>query len=450
MRVWQRDRSGDSRRLGRGRPLRDVLIVLGPALLLTVVAFAVAFQFVKPAPPRHIVMASGPEGGAYYQFAQRYQRILARNDIELEVRTTAGSAENLRLLLDPDGDVEVAFLQGGVGTDREYEGIESLGGVFYEPIWVFVRGRVPETVGGLAGKRVAVGAPGSGTSNAITSMLQFNGIERSELELVEFGGDDAVDALLEGTVDAVAFVATSEAPYLRRLLDRPDVHLMPFVRAEAYRRRYRFLARVVLPRGAADLERDLPPEDVQMVAMVANLGARETLHPAIGELLLEAADEVNGPGDIFAAPGQFPSTEGVVLPLDKDARRYIVKGPPLLQRYLPFWAANAIDRMIVLLIPLVTILYPLFKVVPPTYRWRVRSKIHRYYRELVAIESGLRESPSQEALERGLDRLATIDDQLGGLSVPTAYINLVYDLRLHLRLVRGRLEAMEATSPEPG
>jgi TRAP-type uncharacterized transport system substrate-binding protein len=450
MRVGRQDRGHRSQRLGAGRSARDVLIVFGPALLLAVAGFVVAFQFVKPAPPRHIVMASGPEGGAYHAFAQRYRTILARNGIELEVRVTAGSAENLRLLLDPDGDVEVAFLQGGVGADREYEGIESLGGVFYEPIWVFWRGRVPDTELGLEGRRVAVGTPDSGTRYAIGSFLELNGIEPPELDMVEIGGHEAADALLAGSVDAACFVATPEAPYLQRLLARSDVHLMPIARAEAYKRRFHFLARVVLPRGVSDLENDLPPEDIQMVAMVANLGAREDLHPALGGLLIGAAEEVNGPGDIFAAPGQFPSTEGVVLPMDGDARRFLEKGPPLLQRYLPFWAAIAIDRMIVLLIPLVTILYPLFKVVPPTYQWRIRSKIYRKYRELVAIESRVRESPSAEILERALARLGTMEDQLGDLSVPAAYTDLVYDLRLHLRLVRDRLEAMEARPPAEG
>jgi hypothetical protein len=434
----------------RRRSLRDVLIVVGPALLLTAIGFLVAFQFVKPAPPRRIVMASGPEGGAYHRFALRYRDILARDGIELEVRPTAGSPENLRLLEEPDGDVEIAFLQGGVGTDREIPGLESLGGVFYEPVWLFWRGAVPETERGLAGRRVAAGAPGSGTRHAISQLLAINGIDPSEVESVEIGGDEAVDALLAGVVDAACFVATPEAPYLIRLRDAPGIQVMPIVRAEAYTRRFRFLARVVLPRGANDLERDLPPEDIPLVAMVANLGARETLHPALGGLLIAAAQEVNGPGDVFAAPGRFPSTEGVVLPMDKDARRYLEKGPPLLQRYLPFWVAVAIDRMAVLLIPLVTILYPLFKVVPAAYQWRVRSKVYRYYRELVALEAKVRSDPEPDTIRRERERLAAIDREVSDLSVPASYSDHVYDLRLHLGLVRERIAEIERKpAPEP-
>jgi hypothetical protein len=446
MRVGRRHPDHGDARPRRRWSVRDVLIVLGPALLLVVVAFLVAFQFVKPAPPRRIVMASGPEGGAYHRFALRYGEILARDGIELEVRATAGSWENLRLLEEPDGEVEVAFLQGGVGADREIAGIDSLGGIFYEPIWVFWRGAVPETEHGLIGHRVAVGAPDSGTRYAIGQLLAINGIDPTAVGLVEIGGDEAVDALLANAVDAACFVATPEAPYLKRLFGVSGVELMPVARAEAYTRRFRFLARVVLPRGAADLEHDLPPEDVPLVAMVANLGARETLHPALGGLLIAAAQEVNGPGDVFAAPRQFPSTEGVVLPMDEDARRYIEKGPPLLQRYLPFWAAIAIDRMAVLLIPVITILYPLFKIVPLVFRWRVRTRIYRYYRELVAIESRVRIDSEPDAVARARARLVAIDDELSRLSVPASHGDHLYDLRLHLRLVHERISELERGS----
>jgi hypothetical protein len=386
-------------------------------------------------------MATGAEDGAYHAFGLRYREILARDGIELELRTTAGSTENLQLLEEPDGEAEVAFLQGGVGSGREISGLQTLGGVFYEPIWIFWRGQVPDTERGLEGRRVAVGEVGSGTRQAVGQMLAVNGIDPGEVDAVEIGGDEAVAALMDGEVDAACFVATVEAPYITTLLNVPGIRLLPFERAEAYRRRYRFLARVVLPRGAVDLERDLPREDVQLLAMVANLGARETLHPALGGLLIAAAEEVNGPGDLLAAPGQFPSTEGVVLPMNKDTRRYLEKGPPFLQRYLPFWAATAIDRMVVLLIPLITVLYPLFKIVPPTFRWRVRSKIYRHYRELVAVEAAVRDDPSPEVIEASRGRLEAIDAALAALSVPNSYADLLYNLRLHVKLVRERLEA---------
>ncbi len=438
MRWWRR--STDAEAVLSRRSFRGVLVIFGPALLITVLGFIVALQFVQPAPPRRIVMATGTEEGAYFRFGERYREILARNGIELELRTTAGSYENLKLLGDPTEPVEVAFLQGGSGSDRELPGIESLGSVFYEPIWFFWRPRAPETMQELRGKRVAIGEPDSGTRNAVGHLLSLNGIELDELETVEIGGASAEEALLAGEVDAACFVAISDAPHIARLLVSEGVEVMPFVRGEAYRRRFRFLSRVVLPRGVADLERDVPPADVPLIAMVANIGIRDTLHPALIGLLLEAAIEVHSDGGIFASPGQFPSTYNVVLPLNKDARRYLEKGPPLLQRYLPFWLAIAIDRLVVLLIPLVTLLYPLFKILPPTYRWRVRSRIIRYYRALLGVEARLHDNPTPAERERCRDLLDEIEGRLGNVSVPLAYADMLYRLRLHLQFVRERLE----------
>jgi hypothetical protein len=447
MRRWWRGSNEAEAVLSR-RSFRDVLLIFGPALLITALGFVVALQFVKPAPPRRIVMATGTEEGAYHRFGQRYQEILARNGIELELRPTAGAYENLQLLEDPDAGVEVAFLQGGAGSERERPGIESLGSVFYEPVWIFWRPRAPETIQEFRGRRVAIGQPNSGTRNAIGHLLALNGIELGELTALEIGGTAAERALLDGEVDAACFVAIADAPYITRLLVSDGVEVMPFVRGEAYRRRYQFLSRVVLPRGVADLERDLPSEDVPLIAAVANIGIRDTLHPALIGLLLDAAVQVHSEGGLFASPGKFPSAYNVILPMNHDARRYLEKGPPFLQRYLPFWLAIAIDRLVVLLIPLVTLLYPLFKILPPTYRWRVRRRIIRYYRALLGVEARLHDNPTPEEIERSRSLLDGIEERLSYVTVPLAYADMLYRLRLHLQFVRERLEGVATDEGE--
>ena len=432
---------------------RDLLAIFGPALLIAAVGFIVALQFVKPAPPRHIVMATGPDDGAYHRFGLRYKEILARYGIELNLLQTAGAHENLRLLDDPGSGVEVALLQGGLGVGREHPGLETLGSVFFEPLWIFSKGAAPETVHEMGGWRVAVGAPDSGTYRAFDFLAGLNGLGLKELETRTIGGEAAEAALRAGEVDAACFMASPEAPYIRRLLETDDVVLMPVVRGEAYQRRFRFLATVVLPRGVADFERDLPPRDVPLLAVVANIGVRETLHPALIGPILEAAIEVHHEGDLFARPGQFPSEYNVVLPMNPDARRHLEKGPPFLQHYLPFWLAIAIDRLAVLLIPLVTLLYPLFRIVPPAYRWRVRRRITRYYRALLRVEARLHEDPSPAEIDRSRRHLDDIEERLADVAVPLGYADMLYRLRLHLQFVRERLDAVHsrtAAQPRPG
>ena len=441
MRGWPRR----SERTGR-----DILMICGPALLITIVGFVVAFQFVKPAPPKHIAMATGPEDGAYYRFGLLYREILARDGIDLEIRSTSGSAENVRLLEKSDGEIEVAFLQGGVGSDPHFAGVETLGSVFLEPIWIFWRGDPPETFLALAGKRVAVDQPGSGTHTAITRIMELNGIPQDQFTLVDIGGDTAAQALIDGEVDAAGFVTNYGAGYVQDLLTAPNIRLMPVVRADAYMRRFRFLSKVIVPRGVASLEHDLPPGDVPLIAMAANIGVRESLHPALIGLLLGAAREVHCDGGVFESPGEFPSAHNVVLPVNKDARRYLEKGPPFLQRFLPFWLAVLIDRLVVLLIPIATLLYPLFKILPPTYKWRVRSRIFRHYRALLGVGARLREDPSPAELDRCREQLAGIEQELNGVTVPLSYTDMLYRLRLHLQFVRERFQEVEADSAVSG
>jgi TRAP-type uncharacterized transport system substrate-binding protein len=428
----------------------DLLVILGPALLLIIAGFAVAFQFVKPAPPSKIVMATGSLDGAYYRIALQYQQILARDGVELELIETAGSTENLELLQQPESPVELALLQGSSGIDVEVEGIYSLGSVFYEPLWLFWRGPPPKTESEIKGRRIAMGESGSGTLQALTVLFASNGLSEDDYTAVKLGGVAAAQALIEGSVNVAGFVSLLEAPAVQQLLWADNIVLLPFERADAYQRQYSFLSKVELPRGLVSLEEDLPPADIPLIAMVANLAARDSLHPALVALLLNAAKEVHGDGDLFSSPKQFPSTEHTVLPLSPDAERYLTKGPPLLQRFLPFWLATLIDRLTVLLIPLVTLLFPLFKILPPAYRWRVRSRIYRYYDELLDVEAVLHNEPSAQELTRCRKRLEGLERKLDEVSVPASHADTLYNLRLHLKLVYDRLVELDAAATEAG
>lgn len=416
-----------------------LLSIWGPVLLLTAVGFVVAFQFVEPAPPRHLVMATGVTDGAYYRFGLKYREVLAHHGIELELRTTAGSVENLELLRDPQSGVDVALMQGGVGSEYPPGKLNGLASLFYEPIWVFQREEIPTTVSSFEGRRLAIGAPGSGTHDALTHLIEKNELPSTAFEAVELGGSAAADALLNGQVDVACFVASIEAPYIQRLLLADGIHLTSFVRAEAYIRRYHFLAKVELPRGTADLQRDIPPTDIKMLAPVASLAARETLHPTIVVLLVQAATEIHSNGGIFEKERQFPSVYNTTFPINRDARRYMEKGPPWLQRFLPFWIAVAAERLMILLIPLATLLFPLFKIAPPTYRWRIRSRIYTQYKYLFDVETALLQEPSLERLDDCLVTLGAIEDELGEISVPLSHADQMYQLRMHVRFVKQRV-----------
>ncbi|KAB2916410.1 MAG: TAXI family TRAP transporter solute-binding subunit [Dechloromonas sp.] len=427
--------------------LRDLFATAWWIVLIVGFGFVVAYQFVEPAPPKRIVITSGGDSGAYYHFAQRYAAILARHGVTLEVRTSAGSLENLQRL--ERGEAEVGFVQGGVIEPPENPDavpdtdLRSLGSVFYEPVWVFYRGARPLTrLTELRGKRIAIGQEGSGIRQLAQRLLEANEMERESI-LLPLTGLDAAEELQQGRLDAAFIIAAESAPVVQVLLRSPGVHLMSFAQANAYQRRFPFLTRLTLPQGVADLVRDYPPEDVRVLAPTANLVVRDDLHPALQSLLLQAASEVHGHTGFFQSAGEFPSYLDPLLPLSPEAARYFKSGPPFLQRYLPFWLAVLIDRLIVLLVPVIALLIPLLRFAPALYTWRVRSKVFRCYGELRFLEDDIKHRFDPARLTEYRQRLDALDEEATELHVPLGFTDLVYTLREHVNLVRHILDKQE-------
>lgn len=419
--------------------LRDALKVYVPIALLVAVGFVVAYRFVDPAPPTSLKMATGSPDGAYHAFGQRYREILARDGVILEIVPTAGSVENLRLLQAADG-VDIAFVQGGVGDPDQSPNLVSLASVFYEPLWVFLRADgQPWKLSELAGKRVAIGSEGSGVQRLAIDLMAANGIGADAFTALAIGGQAAVTALLAGEIDAAFFVTANVRP-LMPLIDAPDLRLLNFVHADAYKLRFKNLASVTLPAAAIDLDGEVPPEDLTLLAPVASLVARDDLHPALTDLLLRAADEIHRPRALFNRPNEFPSANFIDYPLDSNARRYLASGPSFLRRYLPFRVAAMVERLWVMVLPLLTLAIPLARFAPPAYSWQVRRRIYRWYKHLRRIERRSDRAADAEARRALLGELEELQQRVGEVKVPLSYAEDLYHLRLHIMFVRQRLE----------
>ena len=427
---------------------RDLLFAFVPAVLLIGAVLWVAQHFVRPAPPRSLTMSAGAPDGAYGQFAQRYKAILARDGVELKIRSSSGAVENLARLEDPQSDIDVALVQSGLVRDEAPEGLVSLGSVFHEPLWVFYRGdEVLERLSDLRHKRVAVGAEGSGTRRLALAVLAESGISRATAKLVALGGDAAVNALQAGQVDSIMLIAAPESEALRRAAKVPGVRLMNFVQAEAYARRNASISHVVLPRGTLDLQRDIPPQTYDLISPTAMLIARADLHPALVSLLLGAVTEVHGGDGLLQKAGDFPAVREDEFRVLASARRYIKSGPPFLQQYLPFWIAVLADRLIVLIVPLVALAYPLMRITPALYAWRIRSRIHKLYGELRLLDDEVHENHDEGLRAEYAARLDRIEDEANHRRVPLAYASELYDLRQHIQFVRNELDRYTPPAP---
>jgi TRAP transporter TAXI family solute receptor len=432
---------------------RDLLATAWPIVLIVTIGFVVAYQFVEPAPPRTLTISTGNDSGAYHAFARRYATILAKSGVTLEVKTSAGSLENIERLR--KGEADVAFVQGGVlpaDGEQARDELLSIGSMYYEPVWVFYRSERPlYRLHDLEGKRIAIGAEGSGVRGLALQLLEANEIPLDR-KLVPLAGLDAAEAVQQGWVDAAFIIAAPEAPVVQVLLRSPGVRVMSFAQADAYTRHFPFLTQVNLPRGAVDLVRDTPPRNTAMLAATANLVVREDTHPALVSLLLQAASEVHGRSGFFQRTGEFPAYRDTSFELSPDAARYFKSGPPFLQRYLPFWAAVLVDRTVVMLLPLIALLVPLLRVAPAIYSWRVRSKIFRLYGELKFLENEVRHHYDPARHGEFFARLDRIEEEASTRSVPLAFTDLVYTLREHIHLVRKQLLRFEQThgaSPQP-
>ena len=437
--------------------MRDLLVTAGPFVILTLLLLVLAYFVLDPNPPKKVVLATGADQGAYAEFGKRYAKLLKEHGISVELRATQGAAENLQLLRDPNSGVDLAFAQGGADLEHASQadedaantGLVSLGSLFYEPVWVFYREESAQrAIGKPALESLAdmarskdwklnVGARGSGVPNLMRRILDANHIDSATLTLVHEPSTPAAVALIAGEVDALVFASAPESPLVQMLLQTPGIRLFDFVQAEAYARRFDFMNNVMLPRGVVDLAADLPPKNIRLIAPTATLVARESLHPALIQLFVQAAQTVHGGPGWFQRKGDFPSTANTERPLAREAERFYRNGAPLLQRYLPFWLANLIDRMWVVLVTIVAILIPMSRVVPPLYQFRIRSRVFRWYGQLRRVEDSIGERPADELLHE----LDDIESRAGRVTVPLSYADELYALRSHIQMVRQRVGA---------
>lgn len=425
--------------------IRDLLATAWPIVLITAIGFVIAYQFVQPAPPRRITITTGGETGAYYAYAKRYAELLAVNGITLEIKTSAGSAQNLERL--KNGEADVALVQGGIQdvASEDTANLVSLGSVSYEPVWVFYRNdRRLDRLHQLDGRRIAVGEEGSGIRGLALQLLEANEIAGNAPNLSPVTGLNAAEELQQSRIDATFVVAAPEAPVVQVLLRSPGVRVMSFSQADAYTRRFPFLSRIVLPRGVVDLVRDTPPRDTVLLATTANVVVRDDLHPALASLFLQAMSEVHGKSGFFHAAGEFPAYRDRTFELSADAARYYKSGPSFLQRYLPFWLAVLVERLFVLVVPVVVLLLPLLKLAPSVYSWRVRSKIFRCYGDLKFMENEIRQHYDAARHNEYLARLDRIEEDAYSRNIPLAFSDLLYTLREHINLVRQKLQHLQS------
>ena len=425
---------------------RGVMLTAGLVLLIGLAVSLAMFGFFDAAAPSTLTIASGPEGSSFRRNAEQYRKILEKQGVTLKILASEGSRDNLEKLTNPKVAVDVGFVLGGEAkaTAAAAEKLQSLGSVSYQPLMVFYRGQPRHLLSGFKGLRLDIGPEGSGTNSLAHALLAANGIKAGDgTTYVDTASDDTVRALNEGRIDAFfAMSDSTPSALIRQLLRSPDTHLFNFTQADGYTRRIPYLNKLQLPKGSLDLGEDIPAEDVQLIGPTVELVAREGLHPALSDLLLEAAREVHGRPGLYKKRGEFPAPLEHEFRISPDATRYYASGKSFLYRTFPFWVASLIARVIAVLVPIVLVLVPAFRIVPALYRWRMSSRIYRWYGALQRLErDALAPSVDAKRREELVQHLQHLENAVVKIVVPPAFGDLFYGLRGHITAVRESLLA---------
>jgi TRAP-type uncharacterized transport system substrate-binding protein len=407
------------------------------------------FWFFHSAPPKTIIITSGEADSAYYKVAQKYAEILARDGVKVKILTSAGSADNLKRLADPAFKVDIGFVQAGLAKGQNINHLVSLGSVSYQPLLIFYRLPQPvEILSQLSGKRIAIGPEGSGAHSLALALLAINGIEPGgATTFLNMEGENAAAALLAGKTDAIFLTADSASTQtMRALFQTPEIKLVSFKQADGYIRRIGYLKKLTIPQGAMDFGKNIPAQEVVLVSPTVELIARDNLHPALSDLLLAAATKIHGRSALFQSRDEFPAPLENEYRISDDAKRFYKSGKSFFYRYLPFWLASLLNRILVVFVPLIIILIPGLKSIPALFRWRMKLRINKWYRLLLLIEHDAMMRPGPEKIEELTRLIDEIESEVNKMKVPASYGDQFYILRTHIKFVRTNLQDRKATA----
>jgi TRAP transporter TAXI family solute receptor len=416
------------------------MLFIGAILLLATLGWGLA-TIIQPAIQRTIVITTGADKGIYRGFADRYAPILKREGITLDIRSSSGSIENYRRLTNPDGEYEVGFIQSGTTSPKETDHLQTIAAVSYEPIWVFYRGDAPiNRLAQLRGKRIAIGVQGSGLLNVSQVLLAYSGITADNTTVLQMDAIKAYEGLESGRLDAAFFIGRPDAAMQQTLLNS-DLKLMSFAQADALVQRFPSLSKVIFPRASTSIVNDLPQADVTLLAATALLVSKDTLHPALAYLLLEAATSVHGGEDYFTPRGAFPNLNTDEFPVSDESTRYFKSGRPFLQRYLPFWLASFVERRLLILLPFMALLLGLLQALPRMAEARIKRRLVVWYREIKALEDEIwgNSQPTMDQIVQWRDEIENIDAYASQIRIPQRYFQDVYALKQAIDVVRKRI-----------
>ncbi len=419
-----------------------------PLLLLLFAGLMLVWWLADPPPPKRILMATGSDGGSYQMLAKKYVDYFAKKGITIELVPSRGAQENIARLSDRKDPVQAAFVQAGIHNQTGIAGILSLGSVAYEPIWFFYRGSELEIskfhfqgdrLKKLLSMKTSIGEAGSGTHSQALNILKAAGLGQYIPQFLTLPSTEGVDALLRGEIDVLFLVDQLESPNVEKLLGDPRLNLIGFSRAEAYTRILPYLEILTVPTAGFSLARDFPPEAIELLSTTTQLLVDDRMNPALQYLFLEAAEAINGKQSFFAKRGEFPLFNHSAFPESEVASRFQKSGVPPIMNYLPFWLAEFVHRMFILVVPFLAFAYPILSALPNYRNKRVQVRINKMYGALWAFEQELALGFDASQCDAYINRINQLEADALTFKVPKSMAGEYYSLRSSMDYVRNCL-----------
>ena len=406
-----------------------------PILLLIIASFYFTSKFIQPSVKKEITIATGSIDGEYYKTALQYKELLEKQKVKVNIVTSNGSLENIELL--NEKKVDIAFVQNGIEIVKNKNNLQAIASVYYEPLWIFYKNEDYKInyIIQLISKKISIGNEGSGTKDLALKLLKDNGLDNTNTQISTSSNKEAKDLLLKGEIDAMFMISSADSQIVKELLENPNITLFNFKRAKAYSRKYTFLESNTLYEGTIDLYKNLPYEDINLLMTSANLIVRDDFSDELIRLILKEIKPLHNKKALFEADNQFPNINNISAEINENAQRYFTYGDTWLEKLFPYWIASNIDRLKILLIPLITLMLPLSKGFFPLYRWSIRSKIYKWYKQIQKIDL-LSEDAKNEDLQNYLKEISKLKHEIKAeTKVPLSYMGEYYDLIMHLELI---------------
>jgi len=433
--------------------LVDLKYLVGHPLFLSLLAFLAGLVLIlfQTMPPRKIVMATPP----YLLWtgdAEIYKKIFADNGIELVQFPTTGSEEVARRLMDPNDPIEVGFVSSGTIDPDKAKNVSTMGRVWIAPLWIFYRKGAkagkPVHLTDFTGKRINISQVGTKANSLAKKLLSINELEIDN-HISQLETSAATDAMLRVDLVVVIFFSPPAGDNIKKLISNPSIELLNMDRADTYTFIFDYLEKLTIPEGALDMARNIPHQPTQVIAGPIELLVKNNLHPSLKMLLLRAASEVHGSETYFFRRGTFPSFGPKLLPEDEEAQIYYKYGVPRLSRYLPFWAVDPFNRMLIYTVPITLIIFTMMKNLMEYRLSRGRRKIHAFYERLRELEKEIPLCGEKSVRDNLNSSISTIENEAMHLRLPEELLGEYFTLLNNISSLRIRIPSGHQIKDEP-